>query len=58
MKKIYTEEQKTAILQRYWSGEPVTSITADTMVAKSLFTDGSKHPQRNRKRSICPIIGF
>ena len=35
MKKIYTEEQKCTILQRYWSGEFVSSISADTGVAKS-----------------------
>ena len=35
MKKLYTEEQKTEILQRYWSGESVSSISADTGVAKS-----------------------
>ena len=35
MKKIYTEEQKCTILQRYWSGESVSSISADTGVAKS-----------------------
>ena len=35
MKKFYTEEQKYTILQRYWSGESVSSISADTGVAKS-----------------------
>ena len=35
MKKFYTEEQKYTILQRYWSGEPVGRISADTEVAKS-----------------------
>ena len=35
MKKLYTEEQKTEILQQYWSGESVSSISADTGVAKS-----------------------
>ena len=35
MKKVYTEEQKTTILQSYWSGEPVASISADTGIAKS-----------------------
>ena len=35
MKKIYTNEQKEKILKMYWSGEPVTSISASTGVAKS-----------------------
>ena len=35
MKKIYTNEQKEKILKMYWSGEPVTSISANTGVAKS-----------------------
>ena len=35
MKKLYTEEQKTEILQQYWSGESVSSISADTGVTKS-----------------------
>ena len=35
MKKLYTEEQKNEILQRYWSGKSVASISADTGVAKS-----------------------
>lgn len=35
MKKFYTEEQKYTILQGYWSGESVASISADTRVAKS-----------------------
>ena len=35
MKKVYTKEQKDEILQRYWSGETVESISADTGVAKS-----------------------
>ena len=35
MKKIYTNEQKEKILKMYWSGEPVTGISASTGVAKS-----------------------
>ena len=35
MKKIYTEEQKIEILQRYWSGEPVERLSTDSGVAKS-----------------------
>ena len=35
MKKIYTNEQKEKILKMYWSGEPVTSISASTGVAQS-----------------------
>ena len=35
MRKNYAEEQKDTILQRYWSGESVASISASTGVAKS-----------------------
>ena len=35
MKKIYTNEQKDEILQRYWSGESVTGISMSIGVAKS-----------------------
>ena len=35
MKKIYTNEQKDEFLKMYWSGEPVTSISASTGVAQS-----------------------
>ena len=38
MKKIYTNEQKDEFLKMYWSGEPVTSISASTGVAKSTLT--------------------
>ena len=49
MKKIYTEEQKCTILQRYWSGESVSSISADTEVAKSTIYKWIKSTSKKPK---------
>ena len=35
MKKVYTEDQKKLILDRYWAGEKVSTISSDTGIAKS-----------------------
>ena len=42
MKKIYTEEQRNEILQRYRSGEKVASICQDTGIAKSTIYEWTK----------------
>lgn len=49
MKKIYTEEQKTEILQRYLSCEPVASISADTGIAKSTIYKWMKSTAKKPK---------
>lgn len=49
MKRIYTEGQKNEILQRYWSGESVTSISADTGVAKSTLYKWIKSTSKKPK---------
>ena len=52
MKKIYTEVQKAEILQRYWSGEPVASISADTGVAKSTIYKWAKETTNKKTKSV------
>lgn len=42
MKKIYTEEQRNEILQRYRSGEKVAGICEDTGITKSTIYEWTK----------------
>ena len=62
MKKIYTEEQKIEILQRYWSGEPVERLSTDTGVAKStiyrrnLITSVIWAVEKKTNRTV--VVGF
>ena len=42
MKKIYTEEQRNEILQRYRSGKKVASICQATGIAKSTIYEWTK----------------
>lgn len=59
MKKIYTEEQRNEILQRYRSGEKVSSICEDTGIAKALSMRG-QNPiiKRKAKLSTCRTFGY
>lgn len=49
MKKVYTEEQKKLILDRYWAGEKVSTISADTGIAKSTLYSWVKSSQKKNK---------
>lgn len=54
MKKIYTEEQRNEILQRYRTGEKVSSICEDTGIAKSTlyaWTKSNNKKKRKEKQS-------
>lgn len=51
MKKIYTEEQRNEILQRYRSGEKVSSICEDTGIAKSTLYAWTKSNNKKEKQS-------
>lgn len=52
MKKIYTEEQKSEILQRYRSGEKVASICEDTGIAKSTIYAWTKSNNKKKSKAI------
>ena len=52
MKKIYTEEQKCTILQQYWSGKSVASISADTGVAKSTIYKWAKETTNKKTKPV------
>ena len=39
MKKVYTEDPKKLILDRYWAGEKVSSTSSDTGIAKSTLIE-------------------
>ena len=52
MKKIYTEEQRNEILQRYRSGEKVSSICEDTGIAKSTLYAWTKSNNKKKSKAI------
>lgn len=52
MKKIYTEEQRNEILQRYRSGEKVASICKDTGIAKSTIYEWTKSNNKKKNKAI------
>ena len=52
MKKIYTEEQRNEILQRYRSGEKVESICEDTGIAKSTLYAWTKSNNKKKSKAI------
>ena len=52
MKRIYTEEQKIVILQRYWSGETVTSVSPNTGVAKSTLYKRIREAPPKKAKSV------
>lgn len=51
MKKIYTEEQRNKILQRYRSWEKVASVCQDAGIAKSIIYEWTR--SANKKLSTC-----
>ena len=52
MKKIYTEEQRNEILQRYRSGEKVASICEDTGIAKSTIYERTKSNNKKKNKEV------
>ena len=52
MKKTYTQEQKNEILQRYRSGEKISSICDDTGVAKSTLYEWAKSKSKKNSKAI------
>lgn len=51
MKKIYTEEQRNEILQRYRTGEKVSSICEDTGIAKSTLYAWTKSNNKKKRKA-------
>ena len=49
MKKVYTEDQKKLILDRYWAGEKASTISADSGIAKSTLYAWVKSSQKKNK---------
>lgn len=52
MKKVYTQEQKNNILERYWSGEKVSNILNDTGIAKSTLYEWIKTYRKKESKPI------
>ena len=52
MKKIYTEDQRNEILQRYRSGEKVSSICEDTGIAKRTLYAWTKSNNKKKSKAI------
>lgn len=52
MKKIYIEEQRNEILQRYRSGEKISSICEDTGIAKSTLYAWTKSINKKKNKAI------
>lgn len=52
MKKVYTEEQKNEILQRYRSGEKISSICEDTGISKSTLYEWTKSKNKKNSKAI------
>lgn len=52
MKKIYTEKQKSEILQRYRSGEKISSICENTGIAKSTVYEWTKAANKKKSKAI------
>ena len=58
MKKTYTEEQKNEVLSRIFAGEPITSISVDTGIAKSTLYAWSKSGEKKKKNKALNMTDY
>ena len=58
MKKTYTDEQKNAVLSRIFAGEPITSISVDTGIAKSTLYAWSKSGEKKKKNKALNMTDY
>ena len=58
MKKSYTDEQKNEVLARFFAGEPISSISVDTGIAKSTLYTWSKSGEKKKKNKALNMTNY